>query len=244
MSTISLPKNCKSSKAGSRRPCKISAATSARTCRTWTGTAVVVDVLRSSTTLCALLASGKKKIRVFGDKKAALAAKTPRDEFFSELDYPPSFRRFDNSPWQALNKSDKKRPAIVVTGAGTKAQLSLKKASRVLAACFSNFPVAVEYIKGLEGKVLVVPAALFNEYHVEDYLCAEAIVKAAKGERNAAQRAIKRFMATKRPAEFLDIRKENGKNDMALGLDLNALPVIPEIKIKNGWGEVSDALKN
>ncbi|NLO91968.1 MAG: 2-phosphosulfolactate phosphatase [Elusimicrobia bacterium] len=242
MSITSLPKNCKSSKTGNRRPCKISAATSARTCRTWTGTAVVVDVLRSSTTLCALLASGKKKIRVFGDKKAALAAKTRRDEFFSELDYPPSFRRFDNSPWQALNQSDRKRPAIVVTGAGTKAQLSLKKASRVLAACFANFPVAVEYIRGLEGKVLVVPAALFNEYHVEDYLCAEAIVKAAKGEKNAARRAIKRFMATKRPAEFLNIRKKNGKNDMALALDLGSLAVLPEITLEDDHGVVTDAL--
>ena len=208
----------------------------------WTGTAVVVDVLRSSTTLCALLASGKKKIRVFGDKKAALAAKTPRDEFFSELDYPPSFRRFDNSPWQALHKSDKKRPAIVVTGAGTKAQLSLKKASRVLAACFSNFPVATKYLKRLEGRVLVVPAALFNEYHVEDYLCARAIVQAVKGGKNADKKAVKKFLSTKRPAAFLHIRKENGKNDMALALDIGSLPVLPEIKLEGEHGVVTNAL--
>ena len=201
-------------------------------------------MLRSSTTLCALLASGKKKIRVFGDKESALSARAPEDEFFSELDYPPGFQKFDNSPWQALHLSDKNRPAIVVTGAGTKAQLAMKKASRLLAGCFANFDLITSYLQEIGGEVLVVPAALFNDYHVEDHLCAEAITLAAQGQKGAAQEAIRKFMLTERPPEFLELRKENGKNDMALGLDLNALPVIPEIKLKNGWGEVSDALKN
>lgn len=200
-------------------------------------------MLRSSTTLCALLASGKKRIRVFGDKESALAARGPEDEFFSELDYPPGFKKFDNSPWQALYISDKNRPAIVVTGAGTKAQLAMKKASRLLAGCFANFDLVTSYLLQLGGEVLVVPAALFNDYHVEDHLCAEAITLAAQGQKGAAQEAIRKFMLTERPAEFLGLRKENGKNDMALGLDLNALPVLPEIKLQNGWGEVSDALK-
>lgn len=200
-------------------------------------------MLRSSTTLCALLASGKKRIRVFGDKESALAARGPEDEFFSELDYPPGFKKFDNSPWQALYISDKNRPAIVVTGAGTKAQLAMKKASRLLAGCFANFDLVTSYLQQLGGEVLVVPAALFNDYHVEDHLCAEAITLAAQGQKGAAQEAIRKFMLTERPAEFLGLRKENGKNDMALGLDLNALPVLPEIKLQNGWGEVSDALK-
>lgn len=201
-------------------------------------------MLRSSTTLCALLTSGKKSIRVFGDKAPALAARGPEDEFFSELDYPPGFRKFDNSPWQALHQADSRRPAILVTGAGTKAQLAMTKASRILAGCFANFDAITAYLKELGGEVLVVPAALFNDYHVEDHLCAEAITLAAQGAQGAAQEAKRKFLLTTRPAEFLDLRKENGKNDMALALDINSLPVLPEIKIKDGCGEVSDALKS
>jgi len=199
-------------------------------------------VLRSSTTLCALLASGKKDIRVFGDRESALAARRPDDEFFSELEYPPGLRKFDNSPWQALHQADKNKPAILVTGAGTKAQLALSGAERVLAGCFANFSTITEYIKKLGGEVLVVPAALFNDYHVEDYLCAQAISEAALGRAAAAQDALESFRRTTRPAEFLELRKENGKNDMALALSLDALPVLPEIKIRNGFGEVFNAV--
>jgi len=179
---------------------------------------------------------------VFGDKESALAARGPEDEFFSELDYPPGFRKFDNSPWQALHQADRSRPAILVTGAGTKAQLAMTKASRLLAGCFANFDAITSYLQQLGGKVLVVPAALFNDYHIEDHLCAEAITAAAQGEKGAAQEAIRKFMLTKRPSEFLELRKENGKNDMALALSLDALPVLPEIKIRNGFGEVFNAV--
>src|SRR5512140_2575578 len=78
------------------------------------GVAVVIDVLRFSTTLCALVRSGRRKIRVARDPEALRqAAGLDFSDVFSELDFKSKGRRFDNSPHQAMAARAPARAAYV-----------------------------------------------------------------------------------------------------------------------------------
>ena len=64
-------------------------------CKVWTDNIVVVDVLRSATTICQLLQRGKRDVRVFEDVSKAVAFKEKNPQFtvYSELDFPQGFAR-------------------------------------------------------------------------------------------------------------------------------------------------------
>lgn len=221
---------------------QITVGESRRAAERFTGVAVVVDVLRCSTTLCALLACGKKDVRVYADKAAAVEARLarPETEFFSELEYPPGFEKFDNSPWQALH-ADPSKPAISITGAGTQAMLGCTSARRILAGCFANIPYIAPYLRGLEDEVMIVPACLFFHYHIEDVVCAHAIADAVAGK-DTADKAIARLMKNGRAEEFLEARKATGEKDVALALKVGTLKAIPEISLRGKYGQVTNAL--
>ncbi|MFA5161800.1 MAG: 2-phosphosulfolactate phosphatase [Elusimicrobiales bacterium] len=200
-------------------------------CAEWTGRAVVCDVLRCSTNICAMLKRGKPHVRVFADKDKAVAwhAGNPGGDFFSELDFPPEFEKYDNSPSQAL-QSDPRRPAVLVTGAGTKAILSLRNAEAVYIGCFANFPAAAAKIRA-GGDFLLVPAGIFYLNHPEDLLCARALEAAASGGENAAQNALALLKESGRLEKFLRERPQNGAADLAIALNTGGLNLLPEVKI-------------
>lgn len=220
-------------------------ASSPAECLAWKGLAVVVDVLRCSTNICAMLKRGKPCVRIYADKKKAVAwhKAHPVSDFFSELEFPPEFAKYDNSPWQAL-KSDPARPAVLVTGAGTKAVIGLKNASEVYIGCFANFPCAVSKLKQTGKPALIVPAGIFYLGHIEDALCAAALKAAAAGEPAAAKRAMSALKKSGRIEEFLAMRKETGEKDVALALNIGGLAVLPKIEVFGDYGIASDSLKN
>jgi len=223
----------------------IKIAVSPREARSWKGRAVVVDVLRCSTTLCALLARGKKTVRVFGRKKDALAFFKEHKgwEFYSELDCGKNFRKFDNSPWQALRLSSPKKPAVIVTGAGTKAMASLGGAKQILAGCFANLPQIAGHLKAHPEKTKIFPACLFfSPWHIEDKIGAQAIKDAAEGRRAAAA-AIKKIKSSARLREFLDSRPENGQRDQKIALTAGGLKILPEIKLNGHYAAVKNLCK-
>ena len=221
---------------------------------------MVVDVLRCSTNICAMLVRGKPQVRIYADKDAAIAwhEANPGSDFFSELDYPAGFVKYDNSPWQALH-SDPAKPAILVTGAGTKAMLNLKKASSLHVGCFANFPWIVEKVSALEESVLIVPATLFYLNHAEDRLCAGAIKAAASGCRDAAEAALAELAKSGRPQEFLSIRGEaqagikyilpsgnSGENpalkDLELATTVGGLKALPQVTLEGGYAIARNCL--
>ena len=211
-------------------------------CSDWTGIAVVSDVLRCSTNICAMLTRGKPRVRIFADKEKAVAwhAANPGNDFFSELDFPPDFKKYDNSPSQAL-RSDPAKPAILVTGAGTKALLSLKKAKAVYIGCFANFPAIVAKLRS-GGDFLLVPAGLFFQNHLEDFLCSKALAQAALGDDNAAQNAVNALKKSGRIEEFLASRPENGAADLKLALNIGGFKVLPEIKVFDDYALAENSI--
>ena len=225
------------------RPVRLRIAAAPKEASSWKENAVAVDVLRASTTLCALLAGGCPEVRIYADRRRALAAarRDPAADFFSELELGLDFQKHDNSPHLALTRARPSARAILITGAGTPALLSLRKAAQILVGCFANLPAVTERMRADGGSWLIVPACLFlDSNNAEDLFCAEAIRDRVLGKDTARDWAAK-VRAGRRPEEFLAGRPDTGRADLKLALSVGRFPVVPSVVLKAGHGVVKSA---
>ncbi len=200
----------------------------------------MIDLFRFSNTICALLESGRRDVRVYPNPVLALAARRllPASDIFSEMDL--SVEHYDNSPYTALHGSDPARTALSVTNSGSPAASSLLLASEILVACFANFPALAAYCRANPAPTLIVPACLFYDArHVEDMICARALVEELEG-RDAFPAALEEIHASGRVLEFMAFRPETGKRDMELVLKKGHMKAVPRIKFRAGAGLVEN----
>jgi len=214
------------------------------------GTAVVIDVLRFSTTVCALLAAGRRRVLVAPSPEALAGARDlARSDVFSELEFESPARRFDNSPALALAAEDARAVTYVTTTTGSRALSASRGAGRILVACFANFHAVLRRLKSARGPVWLLPAAspgialcakgerlrsegdsplLIAPGREEDELCAGAFREALAGDGRAPEIALAALRLTPRIGEFLRTRPKTGEEDLALALDLDRFDVVPE----------------
>jgi len=212
---------------------------------TWRGRGIVIDLFRFSNTICALLESGRRDVRVYPAPAMALAARRliKDADLFSEIDLGPGVDKYDNSPYTALYGSDPSRTALSVTNSGSPAASSLLLAEEILVACFANFPALVSYCLASPKPTLIVPACLFYDFrHVEDMICARALVEELEG-RDAFPQALEEIHASGRVLDFMAGRPETGKRDMDLALKKGSMKAVPRIKFTAGVGIVEDAAR-
>jgi phosphosulfolactate phosphohydrolase-like enzyme len=209
--------------------------------RIWRGRGIVIDLFRFSNTICALLESGRRDIKVFSTPAMALSAHRcagPTD-IFSEIDL--GVEHYDNSPYTALYGSDPSLPAFSVTNSGSPAAASLLLASEILVACFANFPAVAAYCLADPRPTLIVPACLFYDArHVEDMICARALTEELEG-RDAFPAALEEIHASGRVLDFMAYRPETGQRDMELILKKGSMKAVPSIRFKAGAGIVENA---
>ncbi|MDR0291343.1 MAG: 7-cyano-7-deazaguanine synthase QueC [Elusimicrobium sp.] len=220
---------------------KVKIAASVEDCAAWAGSAVVIDVLRSSTTVCALLSAGKKDIVLYGDKNfaAALKRKNPAVEIFSELEFPADVKHKDNSPFTAL-KSKPSPQAVIVTTAGTPAIMTLKKAKNIFMGGFCNFSALAAHLKKLGGPVLLVPSNIIaHKEHLEDDLCAQSFKRALTGGEPDCAAAIKKIKQSARFKKFLYGGPKTAAQDAEICLAENSLPLIPRIILNGNRGAIN-----
>lgn len=211
------------------------------------GIAVVIDVMRFSTTLCALLAAGRRTVRVaLGPDQLRGARGIERADVFSELRFACPGRRRDNSPHQALRSAARDTPAYSTTTTGARAAFQSRSARRVLIGCFANFSALLRVLRRSRGAVCLVPAASPTPHpgRVEDEACAAAFKAALSGARGAGPRAVAAVRASGRPAQFLRERPRWGKKDLPLCLGLDRWLHVPELRFSAsspGLARVRDA---
>lgn len=213
--------------------------------RLWGGRGIVIDLFRFSNTVCALLKSGRKDVRVYSspDHAAAVKAREKGSDLFSEVDFPPSVDKYDNSPHTALHGSDPSRPALVVTRSGSPAVIALGKAGEVLIGCFANMPYLAEYCRKNPMDTLIVPACLYyDRAHVEDFICARALADALAGK-DSFEAAVEEIHASSRVLDFMAGRPETGRRDIELILQKGNMAVVPRIEVRDVYGIVSDVYK-
>jgi 2-phosphosulfolactate phosphatase len=151
--------------------------------------AVVIDVLRATTTLVHALAAGCREVRPCAEadeaKELAAALAPTRALLAGERGGQP-LAGFDlgNSPREFTSARCKGATVVLTTSNGTCALLRAADADRVLIAAFVNFSAVCEQLTRELRPVHVVCAGDSGEVALEDTLLAGALVEclAAEGE--------------------------------------------------------------
>lgn len=201
-------------------------------CEQWADVAVIVDVLRTSTTLCELLARGKKTVLGF-DKAEDVTAFTSRHadfEVYSEQDIALSHE--DDSPY-AASRASGRTPALVLSNEGMKALFAAKNASTVLVGGFCNFYTLADVLANMDKDVLLVPASLYGTADsVEDGFCVAALKDCVQGIGNPED-AIVEFNNTMRCVEFLKQGPKTAEKDAKIAFKVDDLKVVPQVSFSN-----------
>ncbi len=146
------------------------------------GVAVVIDVLRATTTIVHALAHGAAAVIPCGeiDEARRLAAESPPGTALlagerSGLPIPG----FDlgNSPAEFSPKSVQGRRIVMTTTNGTRALIAAKPARRVLVGALSNLGAVVERLGEESGPVHLICAGTDGRITLEDALCAGGIAR-------------------------------------------------------------------
>lgn len=120
---------------------------------------VVVDVLRFSTTACALLEAGAAYLRPFPDAEAARTWREDEapDALLVGEHHGETLPGFDanNSPVQAPQMDVAGRPVGVVTTNGTRTIAAVGPEPPLVAGTLANAPALADHLEGVEEVVLV-----------------------------------------------------------------------------------------
>ena len=201
-------------------------------CEQWTDVAVIVDVLRTSTTLCELLARGKKTVLGFDKAEDVTTFKSRHADFevYSEQDIALSHE--DDSPYVASRASGR-TPALVLSNEGMNALFAAKNASTVLVGGFCNFYTLADVLASMDKDVLLVPASLYGTADaVEDGFCVSALKDCVQGIGNPED-AIVEFNNTMRCVEFLKQGPKTAEKDAKIAFKVDDLKVVPQVSFSD-----------
>jgi 2-phosphosulfolactate phosphatase len=151
-------------------------------------TAVVIDVLRATTTITVALASGYERVLVAGSIDEARALRGDGRVLAGERDCerPPGFD-LGNSPEDMLTPRGPE--LILVTTNGAPAIVAAVEAcDEVLASCLLNLDATVAALQSTAGDVLLVCAGTNGDVTLEDVYLAGRISALLEGERTDAAR--------------------------------------------------------
>lgn len=206
--------------------------------RGWRGRAVVIDLFRFSNTVCALIESGRRDVRIYENADLAVAAaRAAGADIFSEKDL-PGVEKYDNSPVTALRGSDPSRPAVIVTNSGSKAVMACSAAAEVLIGCFANSGALRDYCAAFPMDTLFVPACLYyDRAHVEDFSCARFLA----GEMSYED-AVSEIHSSGRPLDFLAGRP-GGRADLEMSLSGGLFSGVPSASHRGVFAPVFPAAK-
>lgn len=170
--------------------------------------AVIVDVLRATTTLTVALGNGALGVVPTRTPAEALAlrAATPGTLACGERDgrIVPGFD-LGNSPFEyTAGRVSGRRLAFASTN-GSLAMLAARDARRRVLAAFVNARAVVDRVK-LEREVVIVCAGKLGGFSLEDAACAGLLLARLEGEGAVAANAAARLARTLAPADAAEVR--------------------------------------
>ena len=169
-------------------------------------TAVVIDVLRATTTITLALASGYERVLVAGEIDQALGLRAEGRVLAGERDCkrPPGFD-LGNSPEDTMTPLGPE--LVLVTTNGAPAILrAVAACDDVLVACLINEDAVVEVLSSRSGDILLVCAGTNGNITVEDTYLAGRLSARLKGPRTDAARIAEAVAAAHpEPIEALEV---------------------------------------
>jgi phosphosulfolactate phosphohydrolase-like enzyme len=153
------------------------------------GVAVVIDVLRATSTAVTLFSRGIRSLPIVAritDLAALPEPATGPYLIFSELSQAVAFERVDNSPVIASAIALSGRTPVLLTTNGTATTCAaVGHADLVLLASFLNIQAVARHLLAMQpDRVTLVPSGNIEkrESHVEDERCADALAQLLQGE--------------------------------------------------------------
>ena len=197
-------------------------------CAAWTGTAIVVDVLRTSATVGVLLQDARRRVLLCDGEQTVARLKADRADMVVLAEEPLTIRQDDNSPYVA-RKVPAGQPVLVVEKETAAAFGALSSAQLVLLGGFCNFTAITGLVTKQQKDVLVVPASLFGQHlQEEDLLCATGFKNVLQGT-GTPQEALGEFGNTVRFAEFRSRGPRTAAQDLKIALEIDGLPVVVQL---------------
>jgi 2-phosphosulfolactate phosphatase len=169
------------------------------------GVAVVIDVLRATSTATTLFARGAREVPIVA-RIGDLARLPPPTHgpylIFSELSQPIELERVDNSPVIASTIAlDGRTPVLLTTNGTATTCAAVARAERVLLASFLNIrAVARHLLEAAPAKITIIPSGNIDkaESCIEDDLCAEALAQLLAGQEPDFEQLAATCLATPR----------------------------------------------
>jgi 2-phosphosulfolactate phosphatase len=203
---------------------------------------VVIDVLRTTSSICVALYHGANSIiPVTGLEEAAQ---------YKKKGYLVAVERngtkvdgFDlgNSPWHFMNPVIRGKDIVLTTTNGTRAIHLARKARQVIIGSFLNLDVLCQYLIGQNHPVIILCAGWNNDFNLEDTLLAGALTYRLRSHfalghsRDAciaaeylyllARNDMNRFL--KESSHRLRLEQLGIEKDIEFCLTANTAPVIP-----------------
>ncbi|MFZ5824444.1 MAG: 2-phosphosulfolactate phosphatase [Bacillota bacterium] len=196
--------------------------------------AVVIDVLRATTTICTALANGADTVVpvLTPEEARQVAADNPERRFLLGGERKsvqiPGFH-YGNSPLEYTESRVKGRPILFTTTNGTRAIRRAAGADQVYIASLLNAPAVARELERLERSVAICCAGTHDQFSLEDTACAGAILELLSGPGSAletndmglvAREIFRRYDG--RLADLLHL-SEHGQNLLKLGLQEDLL---------------------
>ena len=225
------------------------------------GTAVVIDVLRASTTICHALANGAERVvpcATVDDARRNAAARQGLCEpvLLAGERHCVKVDGFDlgNSPAEFIRDAVAGRTVVMTTTNGTAALLRCAEADEVLVGCFANFKALGDHLLRSTRPVHVVCAGTDGRISSEDVLCAGRIVNrllvnvsgTLSSEHGDQALIASRFARYCRPSPQASVSyladSRGGRNllrleadaDVSLCATLDGAPVLPRFDPRRG----------
>ncbi len=196
--------------------------------------AVVIDVLRATSTMVTAFANGVQRIYPSSDLQNA----------FSFRDWFPQTKLagekggiridgfdFGNSPHEFLDRAPLDFDLVMLTTNGTRAFQSTDQAQEVIAASFLNLRVVIEKVKRWKGDVAYFCAGTGNDFSLEDAIVAGAILN----EVDTTHPLVSLYRSTCRDLPRVFRQSKNGahlvqiglESDIDLCLEIDRFPILP-----------------
>ncbi|HUS66575.1 MAG TPA: 2-phosphosulfolactate phosphatase [Kofleriaceae bacterium] len=196
--------------------------------------AVVIDVLRATTTAVALFDRGVTTVRVVATPDELRGLPPPPDgqryQVFSELDASgdAGFDRCDNSPARALDLDLAGRLPVLVTTNGTRAiAAAVERASVVLVGTFCNLTATARHLLASGRAVTLLAAGDFagRDVRTEDERCADAFEATLRGGAPDLARLLAACRDDARLQRRL-ARTPDLAHDVDIAFDVDRFPVV------------------
>jgi len=204
-------------------------------------TAVVIDVLRATSTITLALASGYERVLVAGSIDEAKTLRAPGRVLAGEVRCAPA-PGFDlgNSPEETLYPRGTELVLATTNGAPA-VVASAEVAAEVLIASMLNLAAVVDLLRGAED-ILLVAAGTDGHVTLEDVYLAGRISAALEGERSDAALVAEAVAAAyQRPIDALEasrgaigLRREGLQADIAFCARESIIDTVPRLTATNG----------